>query len=256
LNTNYTTPYQFRQDVRNTLWTKPTTGVIDAFIQANVVILPKSYAEDFEVYCNLNSKPCPILEVLQAGDYNTQTIANDADIRTDVPLYRIYHNGKLSSETTDILKEWRDDLVTFFLGCSFSFEYALQEAGIPIKHQTLGKNVPMYVTTIQTTSSETFYGPMVVSMRPIPEHQIEQCIDITTPFTNNHGSPIHVGSPHEIGITDINQPDYGDSVPIEPGEVPVFWACGVTPQAVALLAKPELMITHSPGHMFVTDMLL
>ena len=114
----------------------------------------------------------------------------------------------------------------------------------------------MYVTTIQTTSSETFYGPMVVSMRPIPEHQIEQCIDITTPFTNNHGSPIHVGSPHEIGITDINQPDYGDSVPIEPGEVPVFWACGVTPQAVALLAKPELMITHSPGHMFVTDMLL
>lgn len=254
MKTNYNTPKQFRQDVRTASWTKPTSGVMDTYVQANVVILPEKYATDFKEYCNLNHKPCPLLEVLDPGSYFTDIVAAGADIRTDVPKYKIYKHGALEDEVTDLITAWRDDLVTFLLGCSFSFEYALQAAGIPIRHQELGINVPMYVTNILTTPSEQFHGPMVVSMRPIAEDRLDECINITKGFVNNHGSPIHLGTPETIGILDISSPDYGDAVPIKQGEVPVFWACGVTPQAVALLAKPELMITHSPGHMFVTDL--
>ncbi|MFL2645763.1 MAG: putative hydro-lyase [Dehalococcoidia bacterium] len=256
MNTNYTTPNQFRQAVRNAQWSKPTAGAMDSFVQANVVILPESYSKDFARYCSLNAKACPVLEILEPGQHLTQKLAQDADIRTDVPEYKIYHEGVLTDTTSNIVNQWRDDLVTFFLGCSFSFEYALKQAGIPVKHQDLGKNVPMYVTNIRTNPTDIFYGPMVVSMRPIPKEQVQECIDITSTFTNNHGAPIHVGNPGSIGITDITNPEYGEAVPVETGEVPVFWACGVTPQAVALLAKPSLMITHSPGHMFVSDIKL
>tara|TARA_B100000029_G_scaffold516817_1_gene635045 strand:+ start:20761 stop:21561 length:801 start_codon:yes stop_codon:yes gene_type:complete len=256
LKSNYTTPQQFRQDVRDNLWNTPTTGVMDSYVQANVVILPEIYAQDFVNFCEANSKPCPLLEVLEPGIPWTSKIADRADIRTDVPAYKIYSKGVLSRETNDISSIWRDDLVTFFLGCSFSFEYALQEENIPVKHQDLGTNVPMFITNIQTVPSNLFSGPMVVSMRPIPDNLVDKSVEITSRFPDNHGAPIHIGSPASLGISDLQNPDYGDPVPIANGETPVFWACGVTPQAVALTARPELMITHSPGHMFVTDMKL
>jgi len=246
-------PREFRSAVRAGNWTASTAGVCMGHAQANLAILPAKQAMDFLVFANRNPKPCPIIEVLEPGRPEPVYSAPGADIRTDLPKYRVYRRGHLEEERSDIVDLWQDDFVSFLIGCSFSFEKALLDAGVPVRHIELGRNVPMYITNIQCRPAGIFHGPMVVSMRPIPGGAVARAVEVTAAMHAVHGAPIHVGSPEAIGITDINRPDFGDSVPIRNGEIPVFWACGVTPQAAALAAKPETMITHAPGHMFITD---
>jgi uncharacterized protein YcsI (UPF0317 family) len=216
-------------------------------------VLPADLAFDFLVFATRNPKPCPLLEVLERGDPVPRLVAEGADIRTDIPRYRVYRRGTLDGELTDMMTLWRDDFVGFLIGCSFSFEGRLIEEGIPVRHVECGCNVPMYITNIQCRPAGPFRGPMVVSMRPIPAPLVARAVEITAAVPAVHGAPVHVGAPEALGILDIGRPDFGDAVPIGEGEVPVFWACGVTPQAVALAAKPEIMVTHAPGHMFVCD---
>ena len=247
------TPRELREQIRTGRWRGVTSGVVPGYVQANLAILPRDLAFDFLLFCQRNPKPCPLLEVVEAGGAEPFLTAPGADIRTDIPGYRIYENGELTTETISLVDHWRDDLVSFLLGCSFSFESALSDVGIPLRHQEMGCNVPMYITNIPTTPAGVFSGPMVVSMRPIQRNQIVRAVQVTSRFPATHGAPVHIGDPAAIGITDISQPDFGDSVEVRAGEEPVFWACGVTPQAVALSSKPSLMITHAPGHMFITD---
>ncbi len=246
-------PAEVRQLIRTGAWRGVTSGVAPGHVQANLAILPKDLAFDFLLFCQRNPKPCPLLEVIEAGSVEPVLTAPGADIRSDVPGYRIYAEGQFSAEVPSLADHWTDDLVSFLLGCSFSFEQAMTDAGIELRHQTMGCNVPMYITNIPTTPAGSFSGPMVVSMRPIPREQIVRAVQVTSRFPATHGAPVHIGSPEAIGISDIDRPDFGDGVEVRPGEEPVFWACGVTPQAVALNSKPPLMITHAPGHMFITD---
>jgi len=248
-------PRKIRELIRRGELTRPTCGLVPGYTQANVVILPEELAFDFFLFCQRNPKPCPVLEVLEPGNCEPVLTAPGADIRVDVPRYRIYQNGKLTSEEREITKYWRRDLVTFLLGCSFTFEGALIRAGISLRHIEQGKNVAMYVTNLETVPARVFSGPLVVSMRPILRTKVVRAVQITSRFPMVHGAPVHIGDPERIGITDLSRPDYGDPVEIKKDEVPVFWACGVTPQAVALKSKPSLMITHSPGYMFLTDLL-
>jgi uncharacterized protein YcsI (UPF0317 family) len=215
--------------------------------------LPRDVAFDFLLFCQRNPKPCPLLEVVESGSPEPRQFAPGADLRVDVGKYRVYQYGELTAEVEDVSEYWRDDLVSFLLGCSFSFESALLRAGIGLRHIEAETNVPMFITNIQTVEAGKFSGPMVVSMRPIPEEKIVRAIQVTSRFPAVHGAPVHIGDPEAIGIQDISRPDLGDPAEIRDGEVPVFWACGVTPQAVAMSSKPPLMITHSPGHMFITD---
>ena len=246
-------PAEVRQLIRTGAWRGVTSGVAPGHVQANLAILPKDLAFDFLLFCQRNPKPCPLLEVIEAGSVEPVLTAPGADIRTDVPGYRIYAEGQFSAEVPSLADHWTDGLVSFLLGCSFSFEQAMTDAGIELRHQTMGCNVPMYITNIPTTPAGSFSGPMVVSMRPIPREQIVRAVQVTSRFPATHGAPVHIGSPEAIGISDIDRPDFGDGVEVRPGEEPVFWACGVTPQAVALNSKPPLMITHAPGYMFITD---
>ena len=252
-------PAELRQLCREGSFHRPTSGYCPGFVQANLVILPRSIASDFYRFCDLNRQPCPLLEMLPAGDPLTKRLAKDADLRTDVPLYRIYRDGELVAEKTDILADWRSDFVCFLLGCSFTFESALLAAGLPVRHleergvEGLTKNVPMYRTNVGCRSAGVFSGPLVVSMRPMTPAQADEATRITFNFPSSHGAPVHRGNPSELGIADIDRPDWGDAVTIQPGEIPVFWACGVTPQAVVIASAPEIAITHSPGHMFVSD---
>jgi uncharacterized protein YcsI (UPF0317 family) len=234
--------------------TGPTCGLAPGYLQANLVVLPKELADDFRLFCQLNPKPCPLLEMTETGDWEPRNAAPGADLRTDVPKYRVYRHGRLSEEVADITRYWRDDLVAFLLGCSFGFEAAMQRAGLPLRHIEEGRNVPMYRTNLPCTPAGPFSGPLVVSMRPLTPSQTIDAVVVTSRYPRAHGAPVHFGDPGAIGISDINRPDYGDAVTIRSGEVPVFWACGVTPQAVLMEAKPEFAITHSPGCMFVTDM--
>ena len=246
-------PAEVRDMIRRNEWTKPTSGMAKGFTQANLAILKKDIAFDFLLFCQRNPKPCPVLDVTEAGSPVPRLVAPTADIRTDIPKYRIYKQGELVDEVTDILNYWEDDMVAFLIGCSFTFEHPLMNSGIPVRHIEENCNVAMYKTNIPCIKAGRFEGPVVVSMRPIPEKDVVRAVQITSRFPSVHGAPIHIGNPAGIGIKDINKPDFGDSVTIKPGEVPVFWACGVTPQAVAMQIKPELMITHAPGHMFITD---
>lgn len=248
-------PKEIRILIRKGKWDKPTAGLAMGFAQANLVILPQKYAFDFLLFCQRNQKPCPLLEVLEPGQYRTKFLASGADIRTDIPLYNIYRKGKLKAAVKEIKNLWRPDFVTFLLGCSFSFEEALLRSKIPIRHIEENKNVPMYITDIPCKPAGVFQGPMVVSMRPIPSDKVSRAVQITFRYASVHGAPIHIGDPSRIGIKNLKRPDFGDSVTIKKGEIPVFWACGVTPQAVAMKAKPDLCITHTPGHMFITDLL-
>jgi uncharacterized protein YcsI (UPF0317 family) len=222
-------------------------------VQANLAILPRDLAFDFLLFCQRNPKPCPLLEVVDAGQVEPVLTTPGGDIRRDVPGYRIYENGEFTAEVDSLVPHWRDDLVSFLLGCSFSFETAMIDAGIPLRHQEMGSNVSMYITNVATNPAGQFSGPMVVSMRPIKRDQIVRAVQVTSRFPATHGAPVHIGDPAAIGIKDIAAPDFGDAVKIYPGEEPVFWACGVTPQAVALNCKPSLMMTHAPGMMFITD---
>jgi uncharacterized protein YcsI (UPF0317 family) len=222
-------------------------------VQANLAILPKDLAFEFLLFCQRNPKPCPLLEVIEAGSVEPALTAPGADIRTDIPGYRVYRNGELVAEEDSLVEYWRDDLVSFLLGCSFSFETAMVDAGIRLRHQELGTNVAMYITNIPTAPAGVFSGPMVVSMRPVKREQIVRAVQVTSRFPATHGAPVHIGDPGAIGIKDLDRPDFGDRVDLLPDEEPVFWACGVTPQAVALNCKPPLVISHAPGKMFVTD---
>jgi uncharacterized protein YcsI (UPF0317 family) len=246
-------PSEVRHLIRSGQWEQPTSGLSNGHTQANLVILPEKYAYDFLLFCQRNPKPCPLLEVLDTGDPIIKSMADDADIRTDIPKYRIYKNGVVHSEVTDIRSVWREDFVSFLIGCSFSFEQALLENDIPVRQIEEQCNVPMYRTTIPCKSAGVFQGPMVVSMRPMSEEQAIRAIQVTTRYPSVHGAPIHFGSPDKIGIHDLGRPDFGAAVSIHEGEIPVFWACGVTPQAAVMASKPEIAITHSPGHMFITD---
>ncbi len=246
-------PDQFRSIVRAGEWTAPTAGVCMGYAQANLVVLPAQLALDFLMFAARNPKPCPIIDVLEAGHAAPPYSAPGADIRTDLPRYRVYRRGRLEEERSDIIDLWQDDFVSFLIGCSFSFEKSLLDAGIPVRHIELGRNVPMYITNIQCRPAGVFHGPMVVSMRPIPGRAVARAVEATAAMHAVHGAPVHIGSPEAIGIADIDRPQFGDPVPVNEGEVPVFWACGVTPQAAALTAQPEIMIAHSPGHMFITD---
>ncbi|OIP34563.1 MAG: DUF1445 domain-containing protein [Deltaproteobacteria bacterium CG2_30_66_27] len=248
-------PAEIRERIRNGEWGNPTAGLAMGYAQANLVILPRKHAFDFLLFCQRNPKPCPLLEVLEPGEFRTKFLAEDADIRTDIPGYNIYRNGKLTSAVREIHRYWRKDLVTFLLGCSFSFEEALLRAHVPLRHIEEGKNVSMYITDIPCTPSGIFHGHMVVSMRPIPMGMVTRAVQITSRYVSVHGGPVHIGDPSIIGIKNIKKPEFGDPVTIKRGEIPVFWACGVTPQAVVMEAKPDLCIAHAPGCMFVSDRL-
>jgi uncharacterized protein YcsI (UPF0317 family) len=231
-----------------------TAGVANGFVQGNLAILPEKLAAAFHRFCQLNPKPCPIIGMSDVGDPRIPALGEDLDIRTDLPRYRVWRDGEVVDEPTDIKTYWRDDLVAFVLGCSFSFEEALLAEGLPIKHIERKVRVPMYRTNIACGSAGPFAGPMVVSMRPFKAADAIRAVQITTRFPSVHGAPVHLGHPHLIGIKDITKPDYGDPVPVEDDEIPVFWACGVTPQAVIAAAKLPFAMTHAPGLMLVTDL--
>lgn len=230
-----------------------TAGLAPGFVQANLVVLPREQAFDFLLFCTRNPKPCPILDVTEPGSPEPLLLAPGADLRTDLPGYRIYRDGELVEEPTELARWWRPDLVSFLLGCSFTFETALLQAGLPVRHIEMGCNVSMYRTCLSCRAAGIFRGPMVVSMRPMSPAQAIRAVGVSGRSPRAHGTPIHIGDPSVIGIGDLGRPDYGDPVDVYPGEVPVFWACGVTPQAVACEARLPLLITHKPGHMFVTD---
>ena len=233
-----------------------TSGMAYGHVQANLAILPESMADDFKQYCELNPRPCPLIGMSKPGDPSLPELGGDIDVRHDVSAYHVFKDGKFIEVVSHINDDlWRDDFVTFALGCSFSFEEALMDAGLTVRHIELGRNVPMYRTSIETIPSGSFSGKMVVSMRPFLENQVERVVEITSRFPRVHGAPIHVGGGHEIGVKNISNPDFGDAPEIRHGEIPVFWACGVTPQVAIEQAKPEICITHKPGHMLITDRL-
>lgn len=244
-----------RSRIRTGEFRGPTAGLAAGNVQANLVILPKALAHDFLRFAQANPKPCPVLGVSEPGDPRLPSLGEDLDIRTDLPKYRVWRHGELVEEPDEIRHAWRDDLVSFALGCSFSFEQALAEEGIELRHIICGSNVPMYRTNIRCAAAGPFAGPLVVSMRPLRPADAIRAVQITSRFPSVHGAPVHLGLPEAIGIADLGRPDYGDSVPVRDGELPVFWACGVTPQAVIAEAKPEFCITHAPGAMLVTDLL-
>ena len=243
-----------RLRIRSGAFTGPTSGLAPGNVQANLVILPQSLANDFLRFAQANPKPCPVLAVSEPGDPAFPTLARDLDIRTDIPRYRVWRHGELVEEPTDVNHVWRDDLVSFAIGCSFSFEEALIEDGIEVRHIACGCNVPMYRTSIPCVPAGVFHGPLVVSMRPLRPAEAIRAVQITSRFPSVHGAPVHLGMPEQIGITDIAKPDYGDAVPVGPDELPVFWACGVTPQAAVAAVKPAFCITHAPGSMLITDL--
>ncbi len=243
-----------RRACREGSLTGPTPGLALGFVQANLVMLPRDWAFDFLLFCRRNAKPCPLLDVTDPGDPEPKAVALGADLRTDLPAYRVWRDGVLVAEPTDVRDFWRDDLVSFLIGCSFTFENALLEAGVPVRHIEEGINVPMYRTNIACQPAGRFHGPMVVSMRPMTAPQYSTATNICARLPLAHGAPIHHGDPAVIGITDVSRPDFGDAVTVRPGELPAFWACGVTPQAALMAARPPFAITHKPGHMFLTDL--
>lgn len=249
------TPAQVRAAARSGAWTQHTGGLAERHVQGNLVILPRAEAADFLRYCQRNPKPCPLLAVGEPGDPTLPSLGADIDIRSDLPRFRVWRDGVLDSEPTDITTLWRDDFVAFVLGCSFSFEQALQDEGLQLRHVDEGRNVAMFRTHLPTEAAGPFAGPMVVTMRPLRAADAIRAVQITSRFPAVHGAPIHLGDPALIGIADLSRPDYGDAVAVHADEIPVFWACGVTPQVALENARLPLAITHAPGCMLVTDRL-
>jgi uncharacterized protein YcsI (UPF0317 family) len=246
---------QARLAIREGRHTGHTAGLARGYVQGNLCILPREYAAEFEAFCRANPKPCPLLGVSRPGDPRLPALGEDLDLRTDVARYRVFRNGMLEAEVSDLKQLWRDDLVTFVIGCSFSFEEALIDAGLPLRYVEQGRNVPMYRTSVDTVPAGRFRGKLVVSMRPFTPADAIRAVEITSRMPRVHGAPVHLGDPRQIGIEDVRQPWVGDATEVRDGEVPLFWACGVTPQSVVLDAKPSLCITHAPGHMLVTDLM-
>lgn len=247
-------PKEIRGAFRSGKLMRTTAGLAPDYVQANLAVLPREQAYDFLLFCQRNPQACPLLEVTDVGSPEPRLTAPGADLRTDVAKYRIYRNGELAEEVTDVTPFWREDLVGFLLGCSFTFEQAMVQAGVRLWHLENEKSVAMWRTNIECRPAGMFHGPMVVSMRPIKPPQLAKAVTASARFPGAHGAPVHIGAPEAIGVADINKPHYGDAQHFDAGDIPVFWACGVTPQAVALASKPPFMITHSPGFMFVTDM--
>lgn len=247
-----TTPAEARAAFRDGA-VRPTAGLAAGHVQCNLLSLPAADAFDFLLFAQRNPKPCPIIEVLEAGQLSSGVMPG-GDIRRDVPAYRVFRDGELVDEVTDASGVWRDDLVSFLIGCSFTFESALVAEGIRMAHQDAGVNVPMYRTTRRCASAGRLSGPLVVSMRPIPADRVADAVRITSRYPAVHGAPVHVGDPAGLGITDLSAPDFGDAVEVPQGHLPVFWACGVTPQAAIMESRPPLAITHAPGHMLITDL--
>jgi uncharacterized protein YcsI (UPF0317 family) len=240
--------------IRQGKWRGTTSGIAQGYVQANLIVLPQAWAYEFLIFCHRNPKACPLVEVTETGSPCPSRVGAEADLRTDLPRYCVYRGGELSDELDEIGALWRSDFVGFLLGCSFTFESAMIRAGLPVRHLEEGHNVPMYVTSIECQPAGSFKGPMVVSMRPVHESQVVKCIEVTNRYPLAHGAPIHVGNPSSIGVKDLSNPDFGNSVTVKDDEIPLFWACGVTSHVVARQARPEIMITHAPGHMFVTDL--
>lgn len=229
----------------------PTAGWCTGWTQANLIAVPRATAFDLLLFAQRNPRSCPVLDVTEAGEVFTPLFGGD--LRTDLPAYRVYERGELVAETTDVLDHWRPDLVAFLIGCSFTFEAALLEAGVPVRHLEEGTNVPMYRTSRECRPAGSMHGPLVVSMRPIPAEMVATAVRVTARYPAVHGAPLHVGDPGALGIRDLDSPDYGDPVEVRAGEIPVFWGCGVTPQAAVSASRPELAIGHAPGHMAITD---
>jgi uncharacterized protein YcsI (UPF0317 family) len=251
----FRTPAELRAACRSGAFSGHTSGVAQRHVQGNVVILPRADAEDFLRYCQRNPKPCPVLAVGEPGDASLPTLGDGIDVRRDLPRYRVWRDGEPSDEPTDITALWKADFVSFVLGCSFSFEQALMDGGIRLRHVEQGRNVAMFRTNVATVPAGRFHGPLVVTMRPLKAADAIRAVQITSRYPAVHGAPVHLGDPALIGITDLSKPDYGDAVDVRPDEIPVFWACGVTPQAALVRAKLPLAITHAPGSMLVTDLL-
>ena len=247
-------PRDVRIAIRSGRHRSHTAGLAPGYVQGNLCILPREYANEFRAFCERNPKPCPLLGMSYPGDPRLPELGADLDIRTDVPRYRVFKEGQLVAEVQNLQEHWRDDLVTFVLGCSFSFEEALMAAGLPLRYVEQGRNVPMYRTSVDTVASGRFRGKLVVSMRPFKPADAIRAIEITSRYPRVHGSPVHIGHPESIGIEDLSRPWVGDATEVRDDELPLFWACGVTPQSVVLDAKPSLCITHAPGHMLVTDL--
>ena len=243
-----------RHACRNGVLSSHTSGLASAYVQGNLVILPKAHSIDFLRFCKANPKPCPLLGVSEAGDPAMPALGDDIDLRSDLPRYRVWRDGVLVDEPTDIRALWTGDLVSFVIGCSFTFEHALMAEGIALRHVAQGRNVAMFRTSVATAPAGPFRGPMVVTMRPLRAADAIRAVQISSRFPAVHGAPVHLGEPRLIGIQDLAQPDYGDAVDVLPDEIPVFWACGVTPQAALAAARPALCITHAPGSMLVTDL--
>lgn len=231
----------------------PTAGMADGYVQTNLVVLPRNLAFDFLLFCHRNPKPCPLLDVTDVGCPEPRQAAPGADLRTDLPRYAVYIHGEQIDTPTDLMPWWQEEMVAFLLGCSFSFEHALLRAHLPVRHLEMGCNVPMYLTSIPCRPAGVFHSNMVVSMRPMTPEQAIAAVQISGRFPFAHGTPVHWGDPTAIGIRDLSKPEFGDAVEVRPGEVPVFWACGVTPQAAIMATKPPMALTHCPGHMLITD---
>lgn len=250
----HATGSEVRQMARTGAWDRQTSGLAMGYVQANLIAVPREYAFDLLLFCQRNPRPCPLLDVVEPGRYDPPFLAPGSDIRTDVPRYRVFKDGEMIEEPCDVTKWWRPDMVGFLLGCSFTFEKALMEVGVPVRHVEKKTNVPMYRTNLLCRPAGIFRGPMVVSMRPMTPGQAIRAVEVCSRYPRAHGAPIHLGDPERLGIRNLNLPDFGDPPTMLPGEIPVFWACGVTPQAVAMEAKPSLAITHKPGYMFVGDL--
>ena len=246
-------PRQLRQLIRNGKWTTPTSGAASGYLQSNLVMLPAAAAFNFLLFCVRNPKPCPILDVLEPGRVEP-IIAPGADLCTDLPRYKIFENGEYKTEVEDVSDYFSENMVSFLIGCSFSFENAMLAAGLPIRNMEEGKNVSMYTTDQRCAPAGPFSAPLVVTMRPMTPQQAIRAVQVTTRFHLTHGAPVHLGDPAQIGIRNLAVPDFGDPVTIQPGEIPVFWACGVTSQLAATSASLPRVITHAPGHMFVSDL--
>jgi uncharacterized protein YcsI (UPF0317 family) len=242
-----------RAAIRSGGYRSHTAGLARGVLQSNLAILPESYALDFMRYCQRNPKPCPLSGVSDTGSPMMFTLGRDIDIRSDVPAYNIYRNGELDATVNNISEVWTDDLVAFALGCSFTFEHALMRAGVKLWHIDNNTTVPMFRSNIDTVPAGPFHGKMVVSMRAVPAGQIDLVSEISRKFPLAHGGPVHAGDPDRIGIEDITKPEWGDPAPVTQGHVPVFWACGVTPQVAIEQASLPICITHKPGHMLITD---
>ncbi|TAL56708.1 putative hydro-lyase [Pandoraea sp.] len=247
------TPLEFRHQVRSGAFRRPTAGYCGEFAQANLVVLPKAHADDFLRFCTFNPKPCPLLGVGEPGQWQVPALGRDVDIRTDIPRYYVYRHGEVAEELDSLEAIWQSDFVTFAIGCSFSFEFMLAQAGVPLRHIEEERNVSMYRTNVPNVAAGPFGGNLVVSMRPMRGSDAIRAVQITSRFPAVHGAPVHIGDPREIGIADLQAPDYGDPVTVKPNELPVFWACGVTPQEALRAARLPIAITHKPGHMLVTD---